>query len=322
MTEFSRKGIELPVLIHPLVFASLVLLSAESSLALGQTENDKGRGSLFVELEAGAEYDSVVSLDELDLSSEVGDSALLADLTIGYVRPVGESTEMDLRYSYSVLDYRDVSEVDQNSHILSADVTRDVGKADLGLTGYYVNSDLDNEAFLELARVSPYVAGFFREGWFARAAIVYSDKSNEINPGRDASAGVGEIDLYHFPRGKRWFVNVGYKYRDEDARAPRFDYQGNTFKARYVHRLALFEKETRFELSLRRLDRDYSSITPSIGKERFDQRDRIGLQLELTLTPRLEIEGYYTYSDWESNLDSVDFSQNELGFRFRYRWER
>jgi hypothetical protein len=298
------------------------MLVAGAPLALGQAEDDDRGASFFVEVEGGAEYDSVVSLDELDLSSEVGDTALLANLTVGYARPIGESTEVDLRYSYSVLDYRDVSEVDQNSHVVSADFSRDVGKADIGLTGFYVNSDLDDAAFLELMRVSPYVSGFFREGWFARAAIVYSDKSNEINPGRDASAGVGEIDLYHFPRGKRWFVNVGYKYRDEDARAPRFDYQGNTFKARYVHRLTLLERQARFELSLRRLDRDYSSITPSIDEERFDQRDRIGLQLEMTLTPHLEVEGYYTYSDWESNLDSVDFTQNEVGFRFRYRWER
>ncbi len=91
---------------------------------------------------------------------------------------------------------------------------------------------------------------------------------------------------------------------------------------RYVHRLTLLEKQARFELSFRRLDRDYSSVTPSIGKERFDQRDRTTAQLEVTLTPRLDVELYYTYSDWESNLESVDFNQNVAGLRFRYRWER
>ncbi len=185
-----------------------------------------------------------------------------------------------------------------------------------------MNSELDDQDFLELARVSPYVSGFFRKGWFARAGFVYSDKTNAVNPGRDATAGIGEIDLYHFPTGKPWFLNFGYKYRDEDASAARFDYTGNTYKARYVHRLTLLDKRTRFELAFRRLDRDYSSVTPSIGVERFDRRDRTSVRLEMTFTPRLDAQVYYNYSDWESNLESVDFHQHVAGLRFKYRWQR
>ncbi len=299
----------------------LIIAGSLAGSVQAQSE-DKPKPGFFIELEGGAEYDSVVSLDELDLSSDAGDTALLIDAKVGYTQPFGETVELDLSYEYSVLDYQDFSEVDQNSHIVSADLTKDLGKADIGLSGFYVNSDLDNEAFLELARVSPYVSGFFAKGWFARAAVVYSDKTNDVNPGRDATAAIGEIDLYHFPTGKPWYVNIGYKYRDEDASAARFDYQGNTYKARYVHRLNLLDKQARFELSFRRLDRDYTSVTPSIGRERFDQRDRTSAELELSLTPRLDVELYYTYSDWESNLESVDFNQNVAGLRFRYRWER
>lgn len=292
-----------------------------TSLAFAQSDEEP-QPEFFIELEGGAEYDSVVSLDELDLSRNEGDTALRADATIGYMQPFGDSVELDLSYKYSVLDYQDFSEVDQNSHIISADLTKDFGKVDAGLTGFYVNSDLDGEAFLELARVSPYVSGFFAKGWFARAGFVYSDKTNDVNPDRDATASIGEVDIYHFPGGKPWFFNVGYKYRDEDASAARFDYEGNTFKARYVHRLNLLDRKARLEFSFRRLDRDYSSITPSIGEERFDQRDRTGVQFEIAMTPQLDLELYYNYSDWESNLDSVDFHQHLAGLRFRYRFER
>ena len=285
-------------------------------------EDAKPQPGFYVEIEGGAEYDSVVSLDELDLSSDEGDTAFVADGKLGYSQPFGKTVELDLSYSYSLLDYQEFSEVDQSSHIVSADLTKDLGKANLGLSGFYVNSDLDDEAFLELARISPYVSGFFTKGWFARAGFVYSDKTNDGNPGRDATASIGEIDLYHFPPGKPWFINVGYKYRDEDASAARFDYTGNTYKARYVHRFTLWERKARFELSFRRLDRDYSSVTPSIGEERFDRRDRTSAGLQLNLTPQVEAELYYTYSDWESNLESVDFNQDVVGLRFRYRWER
>ncbi len=306
------------------VFAAVPCLIAapvKDALAQDQSE-DAGKPRFFIELEGGGEYDSAVSLDELDLSSEESDTALRAEAAVGYTQPFGETVELDLSYRYSILDYQDFSEVDQNSHILSADLTKDLGEADIGLSGFYVNSDLDDESFLELARISPYVSGFFTKGWFARAGVVYSDKTNDVNSGRDATTVIGEIDLYHFPPGKPWFFNIGYKYRDEDADAARFDYTGNTYKARYVHRLTLFGNKARFELSYRRLDRDYSSVTPSIGEDRSDERDRAHAQLELALTPRFDAELYYTYSDWGSNLDSVDFNQYVAGLVFRYRWER
>ncbi|MEO1081970.1 MAG: hypothetical protein AAFY29_20605 [Pseudomonadota bacterium] len=299
---------------------SVSLLVALSPQVSAQSEEGKQR-TFFAELEAGAEYDSVVSLDELDLSADTGDQALLIDASVGVEQPLGSGMELDLRYTYSVLDYQDISEVDQNSHILSGDLKKKLGGADIGLSGFYVNADLDDESFLELARVSPYVSGFFTKGWFARAGYVYSDKSNDVNPGRDAMASIGEIDIYHFPPGKPWFFNIGYKYRDEDASAARFDYTGDTFKARWVQRMTLWDRKARFELGFRRLDRDYSSVTPSIGEKRFDQRDRTQAQLEVALTERLDLEFYYNYSDWESNLESVDFHQHVAGFRFRYRWE-
>lgn len=290
--------------------------------AVAQTEPENDRKPGFsLELDGGAEYDSVVSLDELDLSSVDGDTAFLIDATAGYSQQLGETVELDLSYSYSIIDYQDIDEVDQDSHILSGDISKDLGNADIGLTGFYVNSELNDEDFLELGRISPYVSGFFADGWFARGAVVYSDKTNDVNPGRDASAAIAEIDLYHFPAGKPWYLNVGYKYRDEDATAARFDYIGNTFKARAVYRLSLWEKSARFELSFRRLDRDYSSITPSIGQERFDQRDRTNVEFQLSLTSSLDARIYYTYSDWESNLPSVNFHQHVAGLRLNYRWE-
>lgn len=286
-----------------------------------QEDEDAARRSWFLEASGGAEYDSVVALDELDLSNDSGDSALLLELSGGVTQPFGRQTELDLRYSYSVLDYSDFPEVDQESHILSADLKRDVGAADIGFSTFYIDSDLGNDQLLELVRFSPYVSGFFRKGWFARAAFVYSDKVNGINPGRDATASIAELDIYHFPSGKPWYVSLGYKYRDEGADAARFDYTGNTLKVRWVRRMQLAGRDARLELSYRYLDRDYSAITPSIGDERRDQRQQLQAEMELTLSERLNLELFGAYADYESNLAGVDFDQYVTGFRLRYRWE-
>jgi hypothetical protein len=293
-----------------------LFLFAAHSLATEDRER-----SYFFEFKGGAEYDSVVSIDELDLSEDEGDGALLFDASAGFKQPFGDDVELDLNYRYSALDYNDISEADQRSHILSGDLKKDIGGADIGVTAFYIDSTLDNDGFLELTRFSPYISGFVKKGWFSRAAFVYSDKTNALNPERDATAAIGEVDLYHFPAGKSWYFNIGYKYRDEDASAARFDYAANTFKARWVQRAELWDRDARFELSFRHIDRDYSSITPSIGGERRDRRNRTQAKLELLLTQRVALELFYTYSDWDSNLESVDFAQNVGGFRLRYRWE-
>ena len=277
--------------------------------------------SYFLQLRAGAEYDSVVVLDELDLSNQSGDEAVLLDLAGGLTQTLGKDTRLDLRYNYSLLDYREFSEVDQQSHIFSADLKRDLGRAKLGLSTFHIDSTLGNDDLLGLTRVSPHLSGFFANGWFARAAYVYAHKTNEFNAGRDATTSIGELDIYHFPKGQKWYVNVGYKYRDEDADAARFDYSADTFKARWVQRLELAGLPARFELSYRHIRRDYSSITPSIGVERRDRRNRTRARLELTLSERLALELFYSYTDYESNLASVDFDQSVGGMRLRYRWE-
>lgn len=304
---------------YPFRTAAIViggLLVAAQSFAAEEKER-----SYFVEFKGGAEYDSVVSIDELDQSQDEGDSALLFDASAGLTQPFGDDVELDLNYRYSVLDYSEISEADQRSHILSGDLKKDIGGADIGVTAFYIDSTLENDGFLELARFSPYVSGFVKKGWFSRAAFVYSDKTNALNSERDATAAIGEVDLYHFPAGKPWYFNIGYRYRDEDASAARFDYSANTFKARWVQRSELWGKEARYELSFRHIDRNYSSITPSIGAERRDRRNRTQAKLELLLTQSLALELFYTYSDWDSNLESVDFAQNVGGFRLRYRWE-
>jgi hypothetical protein len=301
--------------------ALLTVLIASKLAALQAHAQAAPKSGFSLELDSGLEYNSVVSLNELDLSNNEGDTALLVDATAGYNRELTDSLELDLGYTYSVLDYRDIDSVDQDSHIFSADLVQSVGGAKVGLSGFYVSSDLDDQDFMELGRVSPHISGFIADGWFLRGGVVHSTKTNDINPGRDATAVISEIDAYHFPAGKPWFVHVGYKYRDEDADASRFDYTGNTLKVRYVYRLPLFEKKSRLELAHQYIDRNYSALTPSIGEERLDRRNRSSIELQVELSPSVDVRMYYNYSDWESNLDSVDFSRNVAGVRVTYRWE-
>ena len=268
----------------------------------------------------GAEYDSNVSVEEVDRSSNKGDYALTMDLGPEAKKELSDRLEVAATYDFSQNLYETFSEVDRQTHILGTDLVLDFEALDTGISLYYINSRLDGEKFLELTRVSPSLSGFLAKKWFARGDYVYSDKSIENRPGRDANTNAAEVDLYYFRRGLRSYFNFGYRYKDENANADRLDYISNSLKLRYIHRFELFSRMAKLELAWRYEDRDYSSITPSIDEDRDDQRHRWRADFEIPLLGQSAVQIYYGYADYESNYPQAEYTQNLFGTRFFYRW--
>ncbi len=271
----------------------------------------------------GAEYDSNVSVEEVDRVSSESDYALTIDLGVGVSQQISRNTELALSYDYGRSDYREFSAVDRQTHILGADLALDMDKVDTNLTAFYINSRLDNEKFLELYRISPAVSGFLSKKWYARGAYIYSDKSIENSPERDADTHAGEGDLYYFLRGLRSYFNLGYRFRDEDAVDDTLDYRSHGLKLRYIHRFELFSRMTKLELAWRYEARDYSTLNPDIGdagEERDDNRHRWRVDYEVPVWAGGAMQFYYSYADYDSNYEPVDYTQSIAGTRFIYRW--
>ena len=70
------------------------------------------------------------------------------------------------------------------------------------------------------------------------------------------------------------------------------------------------EKDATLKLGWRGETRDYSTITPSIGEVRDDDRNRYQAELKIPLGEHFFIQFEYEYSDYSSNLESADYSQN------------
>ena len=272
------------------------------------------------EVGMGAEYDSNVSVEEVDRASNQGDYALTLDVGLEAQKELSRKIEVAATYDFSQVLYKDFSEVDRQTHILGTDLALNLDTVDTGVSFYYIISRLDNEKFLELYRVSPSVSGFLAKKWFARGAYVYSDKSIENRPGRDATTNSGEADLYYFRRGLRSYFNLGYRYKHEDADADRLDYTSNSLKLRYIHRFEIFSRMAKLELAWRYEDRNYSSVTPSIDEDREDQRHRWRADFEIPIIGRSAMQVYYGYANYDSNYSPADYTQNLVGTRFFYRW--
>ncbi|MHA7815667.1 MAG: surface lipoprotein assembly modifier [Pseudohaliea sp.] len=298
---------------------SLLALAVLATGAAAQEGKERAR-EWHGEVGIGAEYDTNVSVDEVDVTSGEADSAWLVDFELGLNQPLGKHSDLNLNYDFSQAGYERFSRVDRQTHILGADIGTDLGKANTGVSAYYINSRLDGEPFLEYLRVSPSLSGFLARKWFARGAYVYSERTIDDRADRDATTHSGEVDLYYFHRGLRSYFNFGYRYRDEDATAARFDFRSHGLKLRYIRRFDLFERQAKVELAWRFEARRYLSPTPSIGEDREDDRSRWKLDLEVPLTPRLALQTYASYGDYDSNLPRADFTQTIVGARLRYGW--
>lgn len=275
---------------------------------------------LSADVAAGVEYDSNVSVEEVERSSNRSDYAFTLEAGAGIEQTLSSRAAVELTYDYSASRYQTFSEVDRQTHILGTGFNWKFDALDTDLSVYYIHSRLDGKKFLELYRASPAISGFLSRRWFLRGAYVYQDKTVEERELRDAITHSAEADLYYFARGLRSYINIGYRYKDETAQANQLDYESSSLKLRYVRRVEMFSKLAKLELSLRYEDRNYLFDTPSIGARRADERYRFGADLEIPVTAKAAVQLYYGYGDYQSNLERVDYTQDIAGTRFIYRW--
>jgi hypothetical protein len=300
--------------------AALVVALFAADRVAGQGDGEAPRTEWSLEAGLGFEYDTNVSVDEVDLSSGQSDYATTADLKLGLRHKLTGATQASLTYDVSSSDYREFSRVDRLTQILGGDVSTQLSKSSAGLSAYLIDSRLDGDAFLRFVRVSPSLSGFTSQRWFARGAYVYSEREIDQRAERNAQTHSAEGDLYYFHRGLRSYFNLGYRYRDENAVADELDFRAHSLKLRYLRRFDLWERQAKAEIALRYEVRDYLSDEPTIEERRQDDRLRWKLDFEIPITARFTWQAYYSYGEYVSNLPRADFTQTIVGTRLQYAW--
>ncbi len=300
----------------------IALLSSVSAQALAESEGAKKRADspFSVELSVGAEYDDNISVNEIDSSTGADDFSAVIDADLEYETELGEDTELNLSYSFSQSLHDEFTTFDIQSHFASAGLSHDFGEFDLGAAYRFIYTRLGGAGFLQMQQFSPYASKFFGKKVFVRADYTYTDKDFENRVDRDSTIHAGGADVYFFVDGVNTYFVVGYKYEDEDATDPEFDFQSHNIKARISKRFPMGKRKAKLKLGWRYESRDYASITPSIGVIRDDSRHRFQAELEIPVTDHVYTAVEYEYSDFTSNLASADYTQNlaaaRLGIRF------
>jgi len=265
---------------------------------------------LSFHITAGAEYNSNVSVNELDVNAGNSDVAAKLSAQVKFEQEFGKGTEFDIRYKLSTTTHSEFSRFDILTHLVSTKIEHDFDGFKAGVSYQFADSRLNQTDFLTLNQISPYASMYFGKKTYIRGFYGYADKAFEGSPGRDSQVNKGGADAYYFLDGVRQYVQGGYSYEDNDAQAAEFDYRAHKFKLRYAKRVDFLGRQAKLKAGWRYEIRDYESVTPSIGAIRDDDRHRFQLEAELPITDVFYGQIEFEHAIYSSNLPSADYNRS------------
>jgi hypothetical protein len=297
----------------------MIAISAAGLLLTANAYGEKAKTKFDAELEAGAEYDSTLSVEELDRSTNQSDTAALLNGKLNGQWGATDRLTLKAGYSYQGKNYEDNSDFDFAIHQWHGDAAYDFSHFTLGASHYLAMADLDGNDLLDLNQSSIYASKLFDNHIFVRLAGNFKDKDFDSRPERDADSTGLEGDVYFFFNNARSFVSVGISSDEEDARSAELDYDSLGLKSKIQNKFTLLGKASKASLSYRYTDRDYDNITPQLGGPRSDRRQVAKLEWEMEMMPHLDIISALEYGDYDSNLNSVDYTETLASLSLRLK---
>jgi hypothetical protein len=273
----------------------------------------------------GFQYDDNVTTDEIDSTSNLSDTAAVIEASASYRPDMGKNVGLELSYDFSQSLYQDLSSFDLQSHLFSASIENEYKGYDVGLNYLYGRTFLGGDDFLSMHSFTPTLGRSVTDTWYVSLRYNYQNKDfiSSSNDGRDAGLNSGTIDNFLFLMDGKGYFSFGYQAEDENTDGDEFDYFGHIFHARLklpvpVDGLEAFNPV--LNAGVKYSDKDYSSVTSSIGAERNDERTTFNLGLDGDITRLVFAKFDYEYIDAQSNLASSDFTENivtiSVGARF------
>jgi hypothetical protein len=293
---------------------STALFLVMSALAASAAAAADDRIDFNGDASTGIEYDSNVSVIDLDTNTGRGDASLLTDLGLGADIALTEAIALKLGYDWSQTRHQDLSNFDLSIRKASAALKYDAGIVETGLMLHHVEAQLGGDDFMTMRRFSPSLAKLFGERLYLRGAYVRADKDHRADAGRSAVNDGLSADAFWFLDGPGRYVAFGLLISDEDAVNGDFDYDGESLKLTYAQRIegSGVEVDLKFRLQLER--RAYRQVLESAflganSSRRADQRQRAALLMDVPVNEWLAVKGAIEYARNASNLASADFDE-------------
>lgn len=293
------------------VFERYAALSILVAFAAGEACADAG--DIEGSIEVGVEYDDNITIDSIDTTSRVGDSALRLSGTLGVELFEKGNTSLTTRYSFFQSKYQDLSDFNLQIHGLSARLKGKAGKMNLGANYRYDHIRLAGNEFMNVHTFGPDIGLLVAKKTYLTAGYEFRHQTFADPTRTERNADRHSLDgKLYFLLGKGRNITAGYKVSRQKANIDSLSYWGHTFDAGLKLPVQLMKKDTVFRLRYRYRQKDYSAVDTFIGDKRQDKRHTARAILEQPITDALELRLEYKYVSSISNLDTVDFNSNTV----------
>lgn len=271
-------------------------------------------------LDLGGEYNSNVSVTELESATGASDTALAVDANIDLNWRPADRVTVDVGYGHTASRYSEFDDFDLSMHLLYGDMSYQFDQFSLGTNYYLADARLGGDAFLTMQQLSFYGGKLFGDSFFLRGALNFTDKDFDTLNERDADGQGLRVDAFWFFNQGRSSIALAYSYDDEDALAQRYAYDASTLRLRYSNRFSIVDLDSRLQLGLRAQDRSYKGVTPEIAARRNDDQLVAEARFDIAFTEHLGVFSKLERGVYSSNLDSADYTENRvmLGARFSF----
>lgn len=282
------------------LLVAMFLISASSQATTPATH---------IELETGAEYDSNLSVIELDKNSAAGDWSAVANARLHSQWQATGKTKLKGGLSYNSKTYQDYREFDLTIKQAFIDASYDFQPLTLGASYHYADAELDDQDFLTLHQRSIYISRLIKPTFFLRAALNDQDKDFPISGTRNADNQSLAGDAFFFFNQGKTFFTLGLTGEKENAGANEFDYDGVNFRTSLNHQFSLGNTKNRLQLGYRYDQRNYSAVTAAIEAKRADERRITTLEWQVETTKWLSLVGKVERGNYDSNLAAANYSE-------------
>jgi len=291
-------------------------VSYQSASAQNTDENEniaRSGPDIHFDLSLGAEYDSNVTLNAIDLASNLDDVAFVFKAKAGVKHQSKNKVMTKVSYTFLNKKYNELSIFDQQVHFGNLDISKRFERTTIGVTGRYLEAKLDGQNYVEVVQFSPYVAHYFGTKYFARMHYTFGDKTYKFRPERDGGVHAIGLDGYYFLNGTRQFITTGYSFKSVGAYEKQLAYDSHRLTVRYTQKIKLGSRDTTVSIYGRYEHRKYDDFNFAVGDIREDNRVRVGLSWKAPLPANAYIKVDLKLSDIDSNLAIVEHSKTVAG---------
>jgi tetratricopeptide (TPR) repeat protein len=282
-------------------------MAEDLSTVLTDSHRTEKRWRLRAEI--GYEYNDNLTVEQTDTVSDEADHAAVVEIG-GGLKLLSQPVEAEITYDFYQSLYSEYSQFNMQSHRAGVAASHDFDSWDFSLGYDYTYIFLDSDEFMRTQSVMPAIGLSFADlytsvGYIWQAKEFLDDKDEH----RDAQNHSGGLDFYLLSLKEIGMINIGVRYEYEDAEDDELDYAGPVLSGslRLTAPWGIIVRPS-YKYHLKK----YGNMTVSIGEEREDIKQTLGLSLTKKLPYGLKLKCGYKYIDSDSNYPISEYNENTV----------